>query len=501
MARGFWLGALALFLTAVGSPLFADSEELVTKCKTSSKEAKETIECQLRTISGAKLHDVEITDQNDEDVAFEMEPYDWTKHESALYFLVQTSGFSAEQLRRASVFLTRAAYPTGLQGIGIYTVGDEIENEAPLGSYRPDLERVASSIAGRATSKSAPKLLENLKNAIDTAAAQPAERRGIFVLSDANPTTSNVDENAIVRRARRNNVALYFITFGKAGTNPAEILKTLAKKTNGMVFNLGDASDEELLDLASSIFSKLENGVITRIDAAGMPETIDLNISARLEGTDRRSSDDITVERITEDSPIVALRFFVKKNLVAVLAALGLLGGLLLIIRGQMPKKNQGATDSEPVTGGSGGAKSDKAKSSGSSDKSDNTSRRTKIAPSPDAQTIVATNPALLADDAKPVAWLQLMGANDPPIPLLVGNHKIGRGSENDIKLSEKSVHRKHAVIEVTDGGKVSVQDLDTRNGVFVNGVRAAKQDIQFGDEIELGDAKLRLIQKDQAGS
>jgi hypothetical protein len=70
----------------------------------------------------------------------------------------------------------------------------------------------------------------------------------------------------------------------------------------------------------------------------------------------------------------------------------------------------------------------------------------------------------------------------------------IGRVAENDVQLVDEKVSRQHAAIEVEDGGRVVLHDLDSRNGTFVDGVRlSAPYVLSGGERLRLGDAQLRV--------
>src|SRR4051794_39982532 len=66
--------------------------------------------------------------------------------------------------------------------------------------------------------------------------------------------------------------------------------------------------------------------------------------------------------------------------------------------------------------------------------------------------------------------------------PLTGGRVRLGRGSDNDVVLSDVSVSRYHAEIlrEGEDGW--SVHDLKSTNGVEVNGVPVEKAPLRPGD-------------------
>jgi pSer/pThr/pTyr-binding forkhead associated (FHA) protein len=69
----------------------------------------------------------------------------------------------------------------------------------------------------------------------------------------------------------------------------------------------------------------------------------------------------------------------------------------------------------------------------------------------------------------------------------------IGRSSELDIVLVEDMVSRKHAKITMT-GGKITIEDLGSTNGTFVNGEKVRLSRLKEGDRILVGTSILKLI-------
>ncbi|MBI5494065.1 MAG: FHA domain-containing protein [Deltaproteobacteria bacterium] len=70
----------------------------------------------------------------------------------------------------------------------------------------------------------------------------------------------------------------------------------------------------------------------------------------------------------------------------------------------------------------------------------------------------------------------------------------IGRTDDNDVVLDHRSVSRNHAKI-VRDGARYTVVDLNSANGVLVNGEEYKRIDLRKGDIIELGHVKLRFVE------
>ena len=73
-----------------------------------------------------------------------------------------------------------------------------------------------------------------------------------------------------------------------------------------------------------------------------------------------------------------------------------------------------------------------------------------------------------------------------------IGTYTIGR-KECDIVLDDEKVSRKHASVVIIREGQYAVQDLASRNGTFVNGVRLTRRNLQHNDLIRIGNTTLRF--------
>jgi pSer/pThr/pTyr-binding forkhead associated (FHA) protein len=76
----------------------------------------------------------------------------------------------------------------------------------------------------------------------------------------------------------------------------------------------------------------------------------------------------------------------------------------------------------------------------------------------------------------------------------------IGRTQENDIVLNHKSISRHHAKV-IRDGDRYVVVDLESANGVRVNGAEYERVELQSGDMLELGHVRLRFATADDVGN
>lgn len=69
----------------------------------------------------------------------------------------------------------------------------------------------------------------------------------------------------------------------------------------------------------------------------------------------------------------------------------------------------------------------------------------------------------------------------------------IGRTDENDIWVNHRSISRHHAKL-VREKGSYSVVDLQSANGVRVNGEEYGKVELRRGDVVDLGHVRLRYV-------
>src|SRR5262249_5207230 len=70
---------------------------------------------------------------------------------------------------------------------------------------------------------------------------------------------------------------------------------------------------------------------------------------------------------------------------------------------------------------------------------------------------------------------------------------KLGKVPSAHLKLDDETVSRMHAIIEVNGPGDVSIIDLGSTKGTFVNGQKVNKAKLQSGDTIGGGEPRIEL--------
>jgi transcriptional regulator of acetoin/glycerol metabolism len=76
----------------------------------------------------------------------------------------------------------------------------------------------------------------------------------------------------------------------------------------------------------------------------------------------------------------------------------------------------------------------------------------------------------------------------------------VGRAAENDVRLFDRAVSERHLRFEPCEAG-LSVRDLDSHNGTFVNGVRVQSALIDHGTVIRAGRTDLRIAARSDGGA
>jgi DNA-binding winged helix-turn-helix (wHTH) protein len=89
---------------------------------------------------------------------------------------------------------------------------------------------------------------------------------------------------------------------------------------------------------------------------------------------------------------------------------------------------------------------------------------------------------------------LALLRIGSRTILLGTGANTVGRDPDCDVYLNDASVSRLHAKIAV-DGRTATVEDLDSKNGTTLQGVRVAgRAAITDGDEVVFGNVRAQFV-------
>lgn len=111
-------------------------------------------------------------------------------------------------------------------------------------------------------------------------------------------------------------------------------------------------------------------------------------------------------------------------------------------------------------------------------------------APTPASPAGVSMAPAAAA--VSPALGRRLVGANGESYAISEGETKLGREGADIVFGSDSGVSRNHAAIQ-NSGGQMTITDLGSTNGTYVNGVKiTSPTSLKAGDLVILGTVRLR---------
>jgi DNA-binding winged helix-turn-helix (wHTH) protein len=96
---------------------------------------------------------------------------------------------------------------------------------------------------------------------------------------------------------------------------------------------------------------------------------------------------------------------------------------------------------------------------------------------------------AVRSEQSRAKPWLMF---ERRPIPLLEGVNVIGRAADAAIQIDSPGISRYHARILVAHD-VVTLEDLGSKNGCYVNGTPVTSRQLSDGDQIRLGTSTLTL--------
>lgn len=116
------------------------------------------------------------------------------------------------------------------------------------------------------------------------------------------------------------------------------------------------------------------------------------------------------------------------------------------------------------------------------------------VPPKLDSGMTAQTGPADTGLDISAPELLCLTGEAPKRFVLLKEEVTVGRGRQCDLQIRTHFVSREHARITL-NGGTAVIEDLRSRNGVFVNSVRIDRQVLLKGDLVLIGETLFRFVE------
>jgi hypothetical protein len=320
--------------------------------------------------------------------------------------------------------------------IGLAEFDSEIRVLTPIGADINSLQRASQSLkaTGQAT-----EFYKNILAAIDVLKKSSGDRKGLIILSDGKDEDRAYKFEDVVKLAKENNVTVLSLGYleSQQDTPFLQSLKRLADETHGLYFDVSDSSGALPTNLVVKPLSFVEKGGRLTYQLPKLYETQKVSLSlGRANGekivliSNVVPLDDRSVWQKLFDFVVLNWVWVTAGSLVIVLV----ISGIIFLIIKRIRK-------------------------------------------------------------SKPVTYATLVELNGMGTKHVIHQTaiRIGRGSDNDIRLVNDSISSHHAEIHRRREGDFYIVDLASTNGVYVNDEKVHQGELKNNDIIELGEVRLRF--------
>ncbi len=397
---------------------------------------------------------------------------------TAILFLVDTSdpGRGTVVAKNSQQILKLMAHGKPHQHFGLARFDADYHLLSPPGSSPGQLRKATAAIRanGRTT-----ELYRSALQALDTLANYPARRRALFIFSDGIAEDRAYFHRDVVDKARLHGITIYGLGFARSVSQSVALqtLRRLSDETGGLFlaanpklqlpadfmadpFAALDRGGRIVLDLSTAMTTDLGKEapltVVARTAGGSYPATVTVQLPPA--PTPRVPAEPVPAPLVVQTPPPVSIpapmpaprpATPVTKSVnpllwLSLLGAFALVGGSLAFLRVRR-RSDSTHTGSKPK-----------------------------------------------ADEPPPIqAFVELRDGSDRQVDITTDCFRIGRHSDNDLTLEDSSLSRHHAEIRRQKEGSFRLSDLNSLNGVYVNGVPVDTAIIKDGDALELGDVSM----------
>jgi len=456
--------------------------------------------CDVRPGQAKSVSSITAT-VNQKEVKGQYEAFDPASRRTAWYFLIQQSANPKDSAQAVS----KIANYDGRRDYGVATFADKLDERAPIGASRGDINKLRDKLTGPAGSDRT-YLFQAAREGVAKLVAYPAERKALVLFADGRSDSSDRSEyrEQVVKAAGDNNILVYGVFMNrKNATNSEEpTLKRLTEDVPGGIFRVAaDCKKSDRCttvelpdDVTKDFLQYLEKGGTLKLSSSDVPSSAEFFVNVNFtDGTTARTPGSVLVrsgpppgnqasgqQRWWEEIADWVMR---NQLMAGAFGAIGM--GLLLLTGYAMSRRAQ-----QPAYAG-GGYGGDQTAFDQTGRHGGGTLVNTVLGGS---DTVIFTPTIDRNPPHQVYAWLQFLDADARRVPIGSTNVRIGRGQDNDIILQNKTVHRQHAVIKRSPDGGFSIHHLGGENIVMVNGQPTNQRGLTNNDMIELGEVRMRFF-------
>lgn len=487
------VAAVAATLTAWNP---AAATELETACSADNAVVPRMVECDFRITEPVNPDSIVMTANGETLVEAAFEPFSSSGRASAWLYLIDVSNPArAGTVRENAEFVTsQLALASERRLMGVSTFASQLDSVLPIAAIHHDRDAQMSEIRAEGV---ATEFFANTLEAIKQLDAAEADRKVLVIMSDGKAEDTAYSLDDVVEAAREADITIIGLGYAETASQTPSLqsIRRLAEETGGTSRDV--VAGASLPDrFASTLVRYIENGGAIRAPLADQAGDVLIGLDVTLpSGAVLTASQTVAVSQVAPDVEPVEPTFlsriygvFGAQDWAAAnpaLAVLLLLLPILLVavIVGLLVSRRRGDGQDMP----------EPPESTQPIDPIEDETPVTSIVGEAEEAAAAPTR-TVSTTKGGAFGYFEVVGNERTRFPIDTQAASIGRHSDNDIQLVNDSVHRHHAHLHVSNEGQATIHDLDTTNGVLVNGQRITTVDLQPGDMIELGEVRLRYM-------
>ena len=497
---------------AIVSAAAETADELLLDCSQKVEAESNLLTCNFRSKIPAQPEELSITINGNIADSTRFTPFLSGDKRSAWLYLIDKSNpaRAATVARNVDIARTQLRNSSLRRLIGVATFASNLELvlEPAAAHDNPDTRLDAIEADGMATeyfsnALAAVKILQNVQ----------ADRKALVIMSDGKAEDTAYQREDVVQAAKEAGVTIFGLGFAEkeADTPFLQKVRRLAEETDGQFISVVGSepiSSRFLTDLTRNI----ENGGAIEVDLPADisgPTDVKLNVKAAdgavlvggqtIDLSPVLPPEQPPVQETPEAMPLIGQiysglsegmgRWATDNPLPAWLALLLLpalvIGAFVLVGRNNKPDERPDTTPDQPVDEPTTGLLPIEPA------QPDQDQDQDQEEDGPTRMVTIETEPVSFG-------YFEVVGNEDKRYDITLKSMSIGRHSDNDMQLTNDSVHRHHAHFFISPDGEATIKDLDTTNGIYLNGERVSSATLTSGAMVELGEVRLRYISTQQ---
>ncbi len=520
------VGLLAL------SPLMAQSAKVAGDSQQYTPDTtKKELAVGFRLADDINVTSVQAVVEGKDSLPATWEAWDGDKAPACAWMIVVDSSNLARAKTVAAGVEQVRSFLTGLpkqDSVAVYTLARDLVEAAPFGSSAEDRAKALVGIKPAGDAALSTLIYTNLREGLGKLAERKEPRKALLVLTDGKDetpgdgTAQEFSKKKLIDAAKAAGIVVHTVGYAEAAAEQSYFvgLKEISAETDGLFFATALATKELPTGALPLLRGVMHGAGTVRIDlskqAAAAPVVVTIKTAAGKtavlsvpqervakaleaspaelekqakdkeavdktakdkEAADKAAKDKEAADKIAKDKEIAAKaakdKEAKKKRDIQILAAIGvgvaLLLGIVFKVRSSRKRAAAEARAAEEAR----------------------FAEETRL-----AEAARRTSEQTKKMEAAPLAWLEMCDAQQTRHPVRMSTLKIGRGQHNDFVLRNDSVSGNHCVLNCNREGQWGITDLDSGNGVVLNGETVRQAPLKHGDVIELGELKMRFLLK-----